>query len=170
MFYETLYSASRPLEKLPHLQNIFDNPTSAFATPQHHDHRVRRAALNPFFSKRKVTLRAPEIQRRMDKVCERIAQEYADTGEVLTLNHAFSCWTTDNIVDFTFERKYNFIDAPHFRAVFPDAMKALYGTAHYLVQFPWLVTLLNRLPDSVIKFLRPEMESFLQFKGVGYFV
>ena len=158
------------MEKLRRLQNIFNNPTSAFATPEHDTHRVRRAALNPFLSKRKVGLRAPEIQRKMGRVCERIAKEYANTGEVLTLGHAFSCWTSDNIVDYAFERNYNFVDAPKFRALFPDAMNALFGAVHYLTQFPWLVTMLNNLPESIVKSLQPNMGSYLQFIKVRRFI
>ena len=106
----------------------------------------------------------------MDRVCERIAKEYADTGKVLTLSHVFSCWTSDNIVDYSFERNYNFIDAPHFRALFPDAMIGLFENVHYLDQFPWLPPILNYIPESIIKFLQPDMGSYLQFKKVGRFV
>lgn len=146
---------------------MFSNPTATFSTTSHKLHRQRRGAIHPFFSKRKVSTYAPAIQRKLDRVCERVATEYAGPGEILTLNDMWSCWTSDIIVDYCFERNYNFIERPRFRALFPDAMIGLFAPVHYLTQFPWIPKVLNFVPDAVVTFLHPSMGSFLQFCNVS---
>ena len=162
-FYETLYSGTRPADKLQRLEHRFNNPTSAFATVKHQTHRVRRAALNPFFSKRKIASFSPAIQQRMNRLCERLIKEYLDTDQVLILNDMWACWASDTIVDYCFERDYHFAEQPRFRAFFADAMVDLLLPVHFVTQFAWASKLLNRLPETVVKFLQPGMASVIQF-------
>lgn len=53
-YHETFYSPSRPVRRPPHLGNCFGAQLAAFGSPDHASHRLRRGALNPFFSKRKI--------------------------------------------------------------------------------------------------------------------
>ena len=162
-FYETLYSATRPADKLQRLEHRFNNPTSSFATVKHHTHRKRRAALNPFFSKRKIASHSHAIQQRMNRLCERLKEQYLDTDQVLKLDDMWGCWTSDIIVDYCFERDYHFAEQPRFRAFFTDAMFDLLDPVHFVTQFPWAIKLVNLLPETVVKFLQPGMASVMTF-------
>ena len=162
-FYETLYSGTRPADKLQRLEHRFNNPTSSFATVKHHTHRIRRAALNPFFSKRKIASHSPAIQQRMNRLCGRLARQYLHTDQVLNLDSMWGCWTSDIIVDYCFERDYHFADQPRFRAFFTDAMVDLLDPVHFVTQFPWAIKLVNLLPELVTKILQPGMASVIQF-------
>ncbi|KAI4264336.1 MAG: hypothetical protein L6R42_000547 [Xanthoria sp. 1 TBL-2021] len=164
-FYETLYSGTRPADKLQRLEHRFNNPTSSFATVKHSTHRNRRAALNPFFSKRKIASHSPTIQRRMIRVCERLAKQYMGTDQVLRLDDMWGCWTSDIIVDYCFERDYHFAEQPRFRAFFTDAMVDLLTPVHFVTQFPWVVKLANMFPESMIKMMQPGMASVIKFNN-----
>lgn len=59
-----MYSASRPVRKPKKIATRFGNPLSAFASVDHETHRLRRSALNPFFSKRKIAGYVPQMQGR----------------------------------------------------------------------------------------------------------
>jgi cytochrome P450 len=80
-FYETLYSAHKKRDKWFWLTRTFGMPTSTFATPEHGKHRVRRAALNPFFSSASVRRLQPVIEERVQTCIERI-RDLALTGKV----------------------------------------------------------------------------------------
>lgn len=121
-FYEVLYAQSRHSDKLKALQYRFNNPTAAFTTAEHHIHRVRRSALNPFFSKRRITQHAPNIQAHMERLCERVRNEYLDRDNILQVNNMWGAFTSDLIVNYCFEKPYDFILNPDFRAEFSNAM------------------------------------------------
>ncbi|KAL8699510.1 MAG: hypothetical protein Q9224_001378 [Gallowayella concinna] len=164
-FYETLYSGTRPADKLQRLEHRFNNPKSSFATVKHSTHRNRRAALNPFFSKRKIASHSPAIQRRMIRLCQRLAKHYMGTDQVLRLDDMWGCWTSDIIVDYCFERDYHFAEQPRFRAFFTDAMVDLLDPVHFITQFPWVVKLANMFPESMITSLQPGMATVFQFNN-----
>ncbi len=166
-FFETLYSGSRPAEKLPGLAHRFNSPDSSFSTVGHHLHRQRRAALNPFFSKRKISERAPRIQSLMVRLCDRLDRDFRGTGQVLPINDMWGCFTSDSIVEYAFERQYHFIEEPNLRAPFTDAMMDLCEPVHYVTQFPWAFKLLKLLPDSTVEKLSPDMKAVNQFNNVS---
>lgn len=63
-FHETLYSPSRAVRRPKAMGECFGAHLSAFGSADHAQHKLRRGALNPFFSKRRVaefgTLMPPE--------------------------------------------------------------------------------------------------------------
>lgn len=70
----------------------FGADDSTFTTVSHSVHRMRRAALSPFFSKAQVRKLQPVIQERVDAVLHRI-EGFKETGEVARLDHAFSAYS-----------------------------------------------------------------------------
>ncbi|RYP24023.1 hypothetical protein DL765_000751 [Monosporascus sp. GIB2] len=54
-------------------------------------HRARRQPLNAFFSKARVASRLDLVQRKVDRLCERIA-EFAGTGRALGMGVAISAF------------------------------------------------------------------------------
>lgn len=147
------------MSKVKALADRFGNPTSAFNTVEHHVHRQRRAPLSPFFSKRKISGRSHLIQKHVDELCERLVTEYSNKGKVLHCKDMFGCLAADVIVDYCFERRYNCIHAPGFQAPLVVATANLVEPVHWFTQFPWIQKLLTSLPDSVIGYLNPDLES-----------
>lgn len=165
-FYETFYGANKPVSKVKALADRFGNPTSAFNTVEHHIHRQRRAPLSPFFSKRKISGRSHLIQKHVDELCERLVTEYSNKGKVLHCKDMFGCLAADVIVDYCFERRYNCIHAPDFQAPLVVATANLVEPVHWFTQFPWVQKLLTSLPDSIVGYLNPDLESVNQMNKV----
>lgn len=101
----------------------------------------------------------------MIRLCERLAEQYMGTEQVLRLDDMWGCWTSDIIVDYCFERDYHFAEQPQFRAFFTDAMVDLLDPVHFVTQFPWVVKFVNMLPESMIKSMQPGMASVIQFNN-----
>ncbi|GKZ66598.1 hypothetical protein AnigIFM60653_002813 [Aspergillus niger] len=158
-FFEEMFSNSLPWNKPEHLQYRFDNALGTFSTPKHEAHKPRRAALNPFFSKRAITNATPMMQDKLYKLCDRLRREYQGTGKVLRLDWMWGCIASDIIVHYCFNDGYGFINAPDFRSVFIQAMFDLLDMVHVLVQFPWVGVILNRLPQKVVEAVNPGLKS-----------
>ena len=65
---------------------------SVFATVGHDLHKMRRAALSPYFSMASVRRLQPVIQERVDALLRRL-EGFRDTGEVLMASWAFAALT-----------------------------------------------------------------------------
>lgn len=65
-------------------------PTGIFSTPEHDLHRMRRAALAPYFSKRRVRAYVPYLRDILDKLCYRLKHEYAGKDKILNLGDMWS--------------------------------------------------------------------------------
>lgn len=101
----------------------------------------------------------------MIRLCERLAKQYLGTEQVLKLDDMWGCWTSDIIVDYCFERDYHFAEQPRFRAFFTDAMVDRLDPVHFVTQFPWVVKLVNLLPEFAVKYMQPGMATAIQFNN-----
>lgn len=83
-------------------------------------HRLRRAALNPFFSKQSVAHLENTIQRSIDRLYFRLSS-YAESGLPANLSDAFTAVSGDVISSYTFGKSYNLVEqdgfAPEWRTL-----------------------------------------------------
>ncbi|KAL8773752.1 MAG: hypothetical protein Q9209_001520 [Squamulea sp. 1 TL-2023] len=84
-YYDELYVGStRRSEEYPWTTKQFGPRTSVFATTAHELHRIRRAALAPFFSMQSVQRLEPSVQPVIDKLISRL-QELQGSGKVVNM-------------------------------------------------------------------------------------
>jgi len=95
-YYDEIYAGGgRRRDKWEWFTNQFGIPKSTFATVTHGEHRIRRSALNPFFSIASVRRLQPMIEERLDKLLERFA-EFQEDGEPMTVSLAYAAYTNGN--------------------------------------------------------------------------
>ena len=102
----------------------------------------------------------------MDELCSRLKREFQGTGRVLVINEMWGCWTTDIIIEYCFERRYNFIRDPGFKAGLVASLIDLLEGVHWITQFPWMVKTMQLLPDSLVGWLDPRMKNVINFNKV----
>ncbi|KAL4795745.1 cytochrome P450, partial [Aspergillus venezuelensis] len=164
-FFETFYAPAKPASKLKDLSDRLNMPNSAFSTPNPHLHKLRRGPLNPLFSKRRISERVPLIKRHMEALCERLKNEYQGKDRVLIVNEMFGCWTTDIIVEYCFERRYDLVQKPDFKAPFVASFIDMMEPIHWITQFPWMFKSMKMLPDAIVCWLNPRMKSVISFNN-----
>ncbi|KAI1754811.1 cytochrome protein [Xylaria castorea] len=164
-FYDILYATNRAATKRKDLEHRFNNPKSVFATSDHALHRHRRGALNPFFSKRAISERTQNIQKKMNIICQRLKTEFQNTDRILVVNEMWGCWTTDIITEYCFERGYEFIHEPNFKAPFVKSFIDQLDGVHWITQFPWLATMMYLMPDAVVGWIDPRTKSVAKFNN-----
>ena len=165
-FYDTIYSTSHPLDKpksVAHWSGIYN---ATFTTTGHALHRLRRSAIAPSFSKRKVLDRAPFIQSQVEKICSRLTQDYVGRDKTVIMNDLFTCYAADVILESMFAMSYGFLDSPKFECPFGKSMKGLKSMAHLSAQFPWIPWLANRLPEKLLLRLQPSLAAIIGMQDV----
>lgn len=92
-FYEKLYTGpGKRRHRWNWVTAQFGMPEAMLATDDHDTHRIRRAALNPFFSKAAVRKLQPIIDERIDALLTRFRQ-FQSSSEPITLDYAFAAFT-----------------------------------------------------------------------------
>lgn len=74
-FIDEIYtSAGRKRNKQAHYLGILTGPSrnTAFSAVEHDLHRVRRSALNKFFSRAQITKLEPEIKKLTGQLCDKL--------------------------------------------------------------------------------------------------
>lgn len=163
-FYSKLYNNRDGHDKPPHLKWRFGSPYSLFSTPEHHIHKTRRSAQDPFFSRRRVLEFTPSLQLVVDKLCDRLSRDFVDQDRPITLNHMFTSYIADVTTLYAFGRDFGYLDDFNFESHFVKAIRSFKSIAQPFGQFPWLARLMGAIPNAVIATLQPSMSAVLDFK------
>lgn len=102
-------------------------------------HRLRRAALNPYFSKTSVGRLEETIQSNVDLLQSRL-RVILGTGRPVNLSDAFTCLSADVIGSYAFGKSYGFLESPDFMPGWRALM---------MVSISSLATYTTLLTDSV---------------------
>ena len=86
---------------------------------------------------------------------------------MVNLNEAYAAFVSDAITWYTFAFSYDFLDFPDFITPFTTSIRKLAMSLHVAGHFPWLLKLLQSVPDSVVGVLNPMMVPVFQFHGVS---
>ena len=165
-YYDVIYTGSNVKRDKWHWSaKMFGNSESMFGTLRHAHHRLRRAALNPYFSKQSVAKLEPMIRNVVVNLCRRL-REARDTGEPVNLGHAFAALTMDVITEYSFSKSYGCLDAPDFMHQWPDIMDAVSESSHVNKQFGWLLPLLKKMPLWMVMATNPNMLLLIYFQTV----
>ncbi|KAI3541420.1 cytochrome P450 [Colletotrichum filicis] len=162
-FYEVLFNNKTRYSKIEKLRYRFGLHLSSFDTIDHAHHHLRRSAISPFFAKQKVAGFSSQMQSMADKMVDRLATEYSDKVKPVNMNEAYAAFVSDAINYYTFAISYNFIDYPDFVTPFTTSIRKLAMSLHMAGHFPWLLTMLQTLPESVTQILNPLMVPVFRF-------
>jgi cytochrome P450 len=165
-FYSTIYTNKHGLDKPEYLRWRFGAPSALFSTPEHRVHRMRRAAQEPFFAKRRIQELAPKIQAKVDQMCARLAQDFAGQGpdRPVTLDKLFASYVADVTTKYSFDQDFEWLAHTNFDSPFIQAIRSFKDIAHPCTQFPWLARALAAIPPSVVRILQPSMSCVLDFQ------
>jgi cytochrome P450 len=168
-FYDQLYTGPSQLrDKYEWSARMFGNPLSVLGTVPHEQHRRRRAALNPYFSKQSILRLMPVILSKIRRLCQRF-EEFQKSKQPLNIDIAYSALTMDIITEYCFAEPYGCMDDPDFMPQWPKGLMEASETSHLNKQFGWLLPLMKTLPEWIVAKASPNMMALLNYRKVGYF-
>ena len=135
---------------------MFGNSTSMFGTVPHDHHRLRRSALNPFFSRRSVLQLEPYIKDLVEKMCRRL-EGAKKNGDVVNVQHMFAALTMDVITEYAFSDSTRCLEAPDFAPIWNDIIDAVGSQTAINKQFDWLLPLTRAMPIWLVKLANPDL-------------
>lgn len=138
-------------------------PTSTFATVSHNHHRLRRSALNPFFSKRAVSGAESLIWEKIERLCQRL-QSACRTGAVLRLDAAYMALTMDIITHYAYGESYNYLAEEDFKLEWKNTVIGGSASGALIRQFPWAFPIMKSAPLALLRHAAPEAALLLQWQ------
>ncbi|KAK3693065.1 cytochrome P450 [Podospora appendiculata] len=162
-YYNELYAGNRELDKYQWWVNLAGAEGSGFSTITHSHHRLRRGALNPFFSVRSVTQLEPMLVAKVEKLSARFRQ-LAGAQEVVRIDAAFMALTMDIICDYAFADDQRHLDEPDFKLVWKETIIGAFEGGALGRQFPWLLPLTKRLPIGLVHAMNPAVGYLLTWQ------
>lgn len=165
-FYDEVYApASRRREKDPAFVGVFGFPLSMIATVSHEQHRLRRAILNNFFSKKSVLNLASIMHAKEALLRQRLEQAH-HAGATVRLDDAYAALTADVISQYSWGVSAGFLDDAHFKNDIRDALNEISAFVHWNRFFPVLVAALRILPRGLLARLRPGATAVLDMQDM----
>ncbi|KAK5146036.1 hypothetical protein LTR04_001131, partial [Oleoguttula sp. CCFEE 6159] len=161
--YDRIYSSPSRYEKPAAVYDSYLSPAAAFATPSNEVHRVRRAALNPMFSRRMVLGLEDVVQSKAWKIIELTTQALQE-NRPMDFYHAFRSLSTDIISDFAFDKSFNLLDSPDLGAAYLALIRQLNVGPWVLQQLPFLIPLVTRVPPWLAPLLSKSLGSVYEIK------
>ncbi|CAN9170111.1 unnamed protein product [Alternaria alternata] len=164
--YETLYTRSAPRDKYNFMTAEFGNPLTAFSTDDHYHHRIRRAAMNPFFSKQRIMGLQDMIWTYVEKLCTRF-EEYDLAKRAIPTCEAFSCLAADVIIKYSMGVEQKSLDDPDFAPYFTQANKRFASLSLITRYVPWLHSVINALPQDWVEKRSPEYAAMMELRKMN---
>ncbi|GAP85658.1 putative cytochrome P450 [Rosellinia necatrix] len=164
-FYDEVYCnshSSRPIDKLNKFKYRLNLPESVVSTVYAEEHRRRRAALAPFFSKSRTRSYNGNVQDIVDRISHRLSTEFR--GRVIDLYQVWACLTADTIRELAFGLPPVSYSAPNFESPFPRGIQSFVRMAHYTTHFQFLGFMFQKLPDAILGALLPTAQPILDYR------
>ncbi|CAD6444312.1 acda6855-de0c-418b-9ce5-107134f7e3bb [Sclerotinia trifoliorum] len=163
-FFEEMFSQSNGRAQKPlNVAEAFGPYPATIGTQDHDHHRMRRAALNPFFSKKSINDLVSRIQRPILILCDRL-EKATKSREILNMKYFYAAVTLDIINDYCFSREPDNVLRPDFgRKSFDDVDKFL-NISLLNIHVPYLMRFSYSLPDNINKIMAPAMADILDFR------
>ncbi|KAL1600670.1 hypothetical protein SLS60_007058 [Paraconiothyrium brasiliense] len=163
-WYNTLYAAGGRRRNKSEWFVGRTGGQSVFGTVDHDHHRLRRAALNPFFSRASVISIETLIQERVDRLCEAL-REYAQSKAVVEMHTAFMSLTLDIISTYAFGECYGLLDKPGFSPEWKHAVEAMTESSITNRHLPWVADTLSKIPPHLAAKISEPVSFFLGVQG-----
>jgi len=161
-FFEKLYAGAG------HVRDRFERavkaPGATGATAPHELHRLRREALNPFFSKRSVDAFEGRIRLKVDILCDRLEQ-YVNTEQVLELASALTALPLDVITEYCYNFSFDTLQKEDFAAQWKSIIAAVLEGIAVIKSFPIVMVFVESLPLSLAKKMSPLLGPFFDLKS-----
>ncbi|EED18501.1 cytochrome P450, putative [Talaromyces stipitatus ATCC 10500] len=164
-FYEVIYApASKKRDKYVNWTIGAGAPASSFATVSHEQHRLRRSALNPYFSKTAISNNASALVRdKIERLCQRFS-EASHSRQALRLDAAYMALTMDIITHYAFGESYNYLAEPDFKLEWKETVIGGSSSGAMIRQFPWALSIMKSIPLVVMSKLAPDASLLVRWQ------
>lgn len=138
---------------------------STFSTKSVETHRIRRGALNPFFSRKMVLNLEHIVQDKAEEVSALTAKAFA-AGKPMNLHYAFRAVSVDVITEYAFAQCYDLLDRADLGQSFFEMIQGLGPTMWIFQQWPGLRKFALGLPPAIASAMSAPIGQVLNLTAV----
>lgn len=139
---------------------------SVVVTIPHELHRMRRAALNPFFSKASVRRLEPIIRDGVVELLDRM-DTCGRSAEVMQLNMVYKALTADVITEYAFGKSTGYMKMEDYNSAYFATFDKFFEYAPWLYHIGWLSSVMESLPVPIATRLMPDIASIFTLRLVN---
>ncbi|KAL7940118.1 benzoate 4-monooxygenase cytochrome P450 [Trichoderma barbatum] len=162
--YSTIYHVGTKYGKPDAYYHVFQAPGSFFTAADNREHSIRRAPVNPFFSRKGVLALEPVVQEKakilLAKLRKELDQASKTPGGFVELHDLFSAISIDVASDYSFDDCYNTLEAEGYGRNFSDMVLGLLTSFWFFMQFDVLETVALSLPTWISSALSPALKDY----------
>ncbi|KAI4157454.1 MAG: hypothetical protein LQ342_008264 [Letrouitia transgressa] len=160
---EIFAGPSKPRDKYRWISRMLGTPRGLAGTLPHDVHRIRRAAVNPYFSKASVRRLEPVIQGSLSRLLNRMSAA-STSGEIMRLPIVFKALTCDIIQEYAFGTQEKHMNREDYNLPFFEAVAAFIEGSHLLLHCAWVGPLTKALPIKLTHKLLPAMAGLYEMQ------
>ncbi|KAL9092259.1 MAG: hypothetical protein Q9165_004433 [Trypethelium subeluteriae] len=159
-YFDDIYTTSGKPGKPFKWANAFGPYPAALGTVDYNLHRIRRGAVNPYFSKQSVNQITPFLIPIIEKFCARF-DTASRTGERINLKYAYAALMMDSMWEYCFSRTPDRVLSPDFDKRSFDNIDSFVDTSLINIYYPWLMTWIYKIPEPWLKVIMPAMKEIV---------
>ncbi|KAI9667579.1 MAG: hypothetical protein M1821_000395 [Bathelium mastoideum] len=159
-YFDEIYTTAGKPGKPFKWANAFGPYPAAIGTVDHNLHRMRRGAVNPYFSKQSVNQITPFLIPIIEKLCARF-EAASRTGERINLKYAYAALALDNMWEYCFSRTPDRVLWPDFDKRGFDNIDSFVDTSLVNIYYPWLMAWIYKVPEPWLKVIMPAMKEIV---------
>lgn len=184
-FYDTLYAGgshkrdkyvllrrrvslyNSDIDRYEWFTNAGGSPTSSFATSSHALHRLRRGALNPFFSKQSVVKLEPLIHEKVELLCKGMEAQL-ESKRPFDFAAAYMSLALDTVSHYAFGKDecWNCLSEPGFSGDWKEAIVSAFENATLVRYIPAITDIFPILPYRWIMKVHKPMGMYIKVFAV----
>ncbi|PYH98107.1 cytochrome P450 [Aspergillus ellipticus CBS 707.79] len=154
-FYDEIYAPSRRRRDKPgYYIPLGGFPTAEILTLDHDVHRMRRAIISPFFSRRSIQEISDVTRGATTKLMDRL-QQFHDEDKIVRLDDAFAAMASDIITYLVYGHSQGFLDSEDFESEIRLLVNEAAATCHINRFIPPLATILRSMPPRWLALFTP---------------
>ncbi|KAJ8116515.1 hypothetical protein OPT61_g2076 [Boeremia exigua] len=117
---------------------------SSFGSIDHDLHRMRRNAINKFFSRAQITKLEPEMKKLTQTLCDKLLR--CPSNQAFEITTAYSCFSTDVISAYCFGKPIGFLEQAGWEPNFREPLMGFFNAGFMFRYFPWTRSLADAGP------------------------
>lgn len=154
-FFDQLYNTTLKLDKDPWYYRFADGHLSAFGTADADLHRMRRGALNRYFSTASIRLLDPLLEELFEKLSIRV-EDHRRRRLPMPLGIAFRCFTADTVTEYSVPRAPTFLDARDYAKGYHASTRSFLKMAMWNRHFGFIIRVFSAFPRWFVAKVDPD--------------
>ena len=136
-----------------------------FCSQDHDLHRSRKMVIAPFFSRRTIAAKQNILFEKARDMCDLIREDRA-AGRPTRLDHAYGAYSLDIICEMVMGMSEHVLRDREKAAMWRNTLASIFEVIPLATNFPFIMTLMQSLPDSWVGKMNPYLGFLTQFYKV----